>query len=74
MIILNVFDSIIEISDVNQIGLSGMTDELFGIYVKKLLSQKKKSILVVASTLYEANQLYSSISNYVEDTYLFPMD
>jgi len=71
---LNIFDSMIDIVEINKIGLSGMTDEFFGVYINKLLSQNKKSILVVTSTLYEANQLYNSISNYTDSAYLFPMD
>ena len=35
---------------------------------------QNKNILVVVNSLYEANQLYSSLSNYTDDVYLFPMD
>ena len=75
MITLRFFDSIIHLSEIDRIGLSGLTDELFGVYVNDLIYQKKEnSILVVASSLYEANQLYNVISNYYERTFLFPMD
>ncbi len=74
MITLRFFDSIIKISNVDHIGLSGLTDELFGIYVNDLVCQTNKSILIVTSTLYEANQLYNSINTYYDRTFLFPMD
>ena len=75
MITLRFFDSIINLSEIDRIGLSGLADELFGVYVNDLIYQKKEnSILVVASSLYEANQLYNVISNYYERAFLFPMD
>ena len=33
-----------------------------------------KSILLVVNTLFEANNIYSSLSNYTDDVRLFPMD
>ncbi|MFI3307014.1 MAG: transcription-repair coupling factor [Mycoplasmatota bacterium] len=51
----------------------GITDELKCIYINKLF-KNNKSKLVVTNTLYEANKLYKSISNYQKNVYLFPMD
>ena len=55
-------------------GVTGLTDELFCYYLSVLLKQKKKNILFVTSSLFEANKYYQMISDYVDDVYLFPMD
>lgn len=52
----------------------GLTDELKCIYISQRYKKLDKSILIVLNTLYEANKLYQSLSNYIDDVYLFPMD
>jgi len=64
---------ILSIDYKENISLAGMTDELFSVYVNNLYNSDK-NIVIVTSTLYEANKLYESISNYTEDVLLFPMD
>lgn len=64
----------IPIQNINNIALSGLTDELFCNYINTVSINNNKSILIVTSSLFEANQLYDSISNYQENVYLFPMD
>lgn len=54
--------------------ITGMTDELKGIYVYKKFKQSNKSILFVTSTLYEANKFYQIINDFTDSVYLFPMD
>ena len=54
-------------------GLINMTDEFFCAYVNTIF-HSKKSVLIVVDTLFEANKIYSSISNYNENALLFPMD
>ncbi len=71
---MSLFDSIIQIDKINNIGLTGLTDELFCVYLNNLYKQKDKSVLVVTSSLYEANKLYDSLSNYNDEVLLFPMD
>lgn len=46
-------------------------DEFLSVYINSI---KDKSILVVANTLYEANKIYDSISNYNNDVLFFPTD
>ena len=46
-------------------------DEFLSIYINSL---KKDNILVVANTLYEANKIYDSLSNYNPDVLFFPTD
>lgn len=52
----------------------GLTEELESIYIKNLYDTKTSNILVVTSTLYEANKFYNLVLKYTNDVYLFPMD
>ena len=70
---MKVFDNFFEIIYDKDIALTGMTEELFAVYVNKLYDSKK-NILIVTSNLVESNSLYRSISNYVDNVYMFPMD
>lgn len=71
---MNIFDASIPTKDVKNIGLAGLTDELFCRYLDTIYQNNNRSILIVTSSLFEANQLYDSLSNYQENVYLFPMD
>ena len=66
-ILSNAFDY----EKINQIGL---TDELKAIFITNRFKIKNESILLVCSTLYEANLLHQRILNYTNDCLLFPMD
>ena len=70
---MKIFDNFFEKIYDKDIALTGMTEELFAVYVNKLYDSKK-NILIVTSNLVESNSLYRSISNYVDNVYLFPMD
>lgn len=70
---MNIFDSFFPNLEFQNVALAGMSEELFSIYVKKILDNKK-NVLIITSTLLEANQLFHSISNYTNQVYLFPMD
>ena len=54
--------------------ISGLNNELKSLFLLGLIKKSNKSILLVTSTLYEANTLYKSINKHYKDTYLFPMD
>lgn len=71
---LNIFPSNIPIKNIQNIALSGLTDELFCRYIDTVYQNNSGSILIVTSSLFEANQLYDSLANYQEKVYLFPMD
>ena len=58
----------------NNLTITGLTNELAHIYIAKLFEEKKENIIVLTSTIYEANKLYSGIKAYKDNTYLFPMD
>ncbi len=58
----------------NELNVIGLTKELDAFYVANYYLENKKNVLVVTSSLYEANKLYELILNYTEDVSLFPMD
>ena len=59
---------------VNNIGLKGMNDTSFCLYVNEIFEKENKNIVIVTPTLYEANQLLNNFISYNNDTLLFPMD
>ncbi|MEG0978337.1 MAG: hypothetical protein RSE56_03780, partial [Bacilli bacterium] len=61
------------ISD-NNVTLAGLNSEAFALYVVSLLKKEKKPILIVTSSLYEANQIFNNVEAYTDNVYLFPMD
>ena len=58
----------------NNIVIEGLTKELNIFYVLNLFKKSKNNILIVTSTLYESNMLYSRLKTYTDDVHLFPMD
>lgn len=54
--------------------IQGLTNELNIFYILQTYQKLKKNILVVTSSLYEANQIYNSLETYTRQVLLFPMD
>ena len=52
----------------------GLTEELNIFYILNKYNDIKDNVLVVASSLYQANIFYEKISNYSDNVLLFPMD
>ena len=69
---MNFFTNILNNVDSSEI--SGLTDELKGIYIYNKYTKSKKSILYITSSIYEANKIYQILTNYTENVYFFPMD
>ena len=68
------FNKLFNISDDNYYGVSGLTSELNVIYIYDTFIQKKKNILVIVNSLYEANGIYQRLLNYTDKVLFFPMD
>ena len=64
----------IPIHNIKNIALSGLTDEVFCRYINSVFNNNDDSILIVTPSLFEANMLFDTLSNYNSNTYLFPMD
>ena len=58
----------------NNVGLKGLTDESFCLYINKVFQEQNKSIIILTPTIYEANKLLNSLSSYTNDVLFFPMD
>ena len=71
---MNIFQELGNIELKKNMGITGVTDEFFCVILYSILTKKKKNVLVVVNTLYEANNLYSALLNYTDDVCLFPMD
>ena len=71
---MKLLDNLIQIDRENNISLFGMTDEFFCAYINKLFNSSNRNILILTSTLYESNKIFSSIKNYNDNAYFFPMD
>ena len=54
--------------------ISGLTHELNVFYVQKLSEKYDRNIIVLTSSLFEANKIYDSLVKIHDNTLLFPMD
>ena len=52
----------------------GLTTELKGLFLYKKYIKENKNILCVTSSIYEANRLFQTVSNYTDKVRFFPMD
>ena len=71
---MNLIDNLFSNLSIKSVSLDNMSEELFAMYVWQILNKKDKNILLVTSTLIEANKLFQKISLYTNEVYLFPMD
>lgn len=52
----------------------GLTKELDALYIANYFKENNENVLVLTSTLYEANNFYKSLQAYTDDVLFFPMD
>lgn len=52
----------------------GLNNELESVYINEVYNKIDSDVLVVTSSIYEANKIYNSLINYNSDVLLFPMD
>ena len=57
-----------------KVGLSGLTDDLLVVYIKKTFEESNRNIIIVMNTLFEANKIYQLLLKEKEEVLLFPMD
>ncbi|MCI8670561.1 MAG: transcription-repair coupling factor [Bacilli bacterium] len=58
----------------NNITIMGLTKELAYLYVDQIYREQQKDIIVLTSTLYEANNFFAGLKTFNDNVYLFPMD
>ena len=54
--------------------ICGLNIELKAMYLDFFLKKENKSLLYVASSLFEANKMFQTLNNYQKNVFLFPMD
>ncbi len=74
MLVVNFLNNYIDLDIEKDMSITNLNDEFFCVYVNKLFVEKKKNILIVVNSLFEANKLYATLSNYNDSVCLFPMD
>ena len=71
---MNLFNDLVTIKDLKEQGLVGLNDEFFSLYINKLFNENNDNILIVTSSLFEANTLYTYLTTYNQNVLLFPME
>ena len=71
---MNFFRDLINIDLQKNMGIYNLTDEFFCLFLNTIYEKENKNILVVVNSIYDANKLYNSLSNYNANVVLFPMD
>jgi len=60
--------------DLENIGLKGMNNTSFCLYINKIFNTIDRNIIIVTPTLFEAGKLLDNLSSYNDKTLFFPMD
>ena len=68
---MNFFDNLINVKIEKGMGIYNLTDEFFCVFSNYLYNSFDKNILIVVNSLFEANKLYNSLSNYNNNVLLF---
>ena len=71
---MNNINQLFNIKYQDNLGLSGMTDESFCLYILELFKKEKRGILIITPTLTDANNLLNILSTISNDVLFFPMD
>ena len=58
---MDLLKDLVTIKDSEKVGLVGLNDEFFSLYINKYFNECNHSILIVTSSLYEANNLFNLI-------------
>ena len=67
---MDFFRDIINIDLEKSMGIYNSTDEFFCLFLNNIYLKNNKNILVVVNSIYEANKLYNSLSNYNDNVCL----
>ena len=66
--------SLNKLFDYNYKNVSGLTKELINQYILNYYKNNNENIIVLTSSLYEANNIYKDLQAYTSDVLFFPMD
>ena len=70
---MNFFNEFVDIDFKKNMGIFNITDDFFALLINKL-NKDTKNVLIVVDSIYEANQLYKSLSVFNNKASLFLMD
>ena len=68
------FDSIFDVDLKDEYLVSGLNKELNSLYIYEYFKMSNKNVLVLANSLFEANDFYNRLSCYTDKVLFFPMD
>ena len=68
------FDNLFDVDLKDEYLVSGLNKELNSIYIYEYFNTNNKNVLVLANSLFEANDFYNRLSCYTDKVLFFPMD
>ena len=68
------FDNIFDVDLKDKYLVSGLNKELNSVYIYEYFKMSNKNVLVLANSLFEANDFYNRLSCYTDKVLFFPMD
>ena len=71
---MNFLNKKLDIDIVDNVSITGLTNQLISFCVDKIYKKEDKDIIIITNSLYEANRYYSALSKINNNCYLFPMD
>ena len=71
---MNFFDNIFDVDLKDDYLVAGLNKELNSVYVYEYFKKNNRNILVLANSLFEANDFYNRLSCYTDKVLFFPMD
>lgn len=72
---MSYFDNFFDINyQKGKVAIQGLVNSIEPLYIYNLYKYTNRGLLVVTSSLYEANKIYDALSNYTDDVLFFPMD
>ncbi|MDD4643685.1 MAG: transcription-repair coupling factor [Bacilli bacterium] len=71
---MQILDKLFKDYEGGKVGLSGLTDALLVAYLKKIHHYRNRNIIILTSTLFEADKIYQLLLKEDDRALLFPMD
>jgi len=68
------FDNLFDVDLKDEYLVSGLNKELNSVYIYEYFKKNNKNVLVLANSLFEANDFYNRLSCYTDKILFFPMD
>lgn len=63
-----------KLNNINFNNIYGLTDELKVLYIYNYYNNTNDNLLIITSSLFEANKFYKKMKTYINNVFFFPMD